>query len=201
MPEVKICGNKTVDDIQILNRYKPDYAGCILSPGFRRSISEQTAAELRKELMKAIPLVGVFVDDDPERIERLLKEGIIDIAQLHGSEEAAVIRRLKEKTSCEIWKVFRMKGDVDYQKIESCPADLVLLDAGTGSGECFDWKKTAQVTRPFILAGGLQAGNVAEAVAQTRPYAVDVSSAVECDGRKNEERIAEFIRKARGAKK
>lgn len=197
MTKVKICGLRRPEDAQILNRCAPDYAGTILARGFRRSVAPETAALLRKTLSPAIPLVGVFVDNDPDEIARLLEDGTIDIAQLHGGESDQTAAALRERTKKPIWKVFKITETTDFTRIENCPADLVLLDAGTGTGQTFDWTLAKQVRRPFILAGGLTPANAAAAIAQTRPFAVDTSSGVETDGTKDEAKIAAFIRAVR----
>lgn len=196
MTKVKICGLRSLDAIEAVNHAKANYAGCILSPGFKRSISEEMAKSFRENLQPDIPLVGVFVNEDVQRVLRLLQAGIIDIAQLHGQESEEYIAEVKAMGKL-VWKVFQMKGEVDIEAIESSSADMVLLDSGTGSGESFDWSLVKQIKRPFILAGGLTPDNVTIAIEQTNPYCVDTSSGVETHGLKDKEKIAAFARAVR----
>ncbi len=197
MTKVKICGLRTAADADLVNQYKPDYAGMILTPGFRRSVSRETAGMLRERLDEEIPLVGVFVDSPPEDIRAFLEEGIIDIAQLHGQEDAGTIRTLKAQTGKPVWKAFQITEGSDWQAIEDSPADLVLLDAGKGSGQTFDWSLANRVKRPFLLAGGLTPDNVRRAVEQVHPFGVDVSSGVETEGSKDREKVRAFIMRTR----
>ncbi|MBQ3447857.1 MAG: phosphoribosylanthranilate isomerase, partial [Synergistaceae bacterium] len=88
-------------------------------------------------------------------------------------------------------------GADDVMKAEDCPADFVMLDSGMGTGKIFDWSIIAGITRPYFLAGGLDAGNVREAISRLRPYAVDVSSGIETDGVKDKVKMSKFIAEAR----
>ncbi len=206
MTKIKLCGLRRVEDAPLVGRAGPDFAGVILSGGFRRSVEPEVAANLRKILPPSIPLVGVFVNDEVDKIVSLLQSGVIDVAQLHGGETDETVRAIKERTGKPVWKVFQISADSDcvpcgyFARIEACPADFVLLDAGTGSGKTFDWTLARGIRRPFILAGGLNADNVAEAISQTHPWAVDTSSGVETDGWKDEAKISAFVRAARAAK-
>ncbi len=197
MTKVKICGLRRPQDVEAVNASRPDYAGLILAAGFRRTVDRETAQALRRALSRDIPLVGVFVDDDPAVMADYLDSGIIDIAQLHGREPAQTVRALQARTGRPVWKVFQMTAETDRREIEESPADLVLLDAGTGCGQRFDWSLAAGIRRPFVLAGGLTPENVAAAVAQTRPFAVDTSSGVETDGWKDSKKIAAFVEAVR----
>ncbi len=199
MTRVKICGLRRDEDAIMVGRAKPDFAGVILARGFRRSVEPEVAAHVRKLLPPSIPLVGVFVNDGPDKIVSLLKGGIIDIAQLHGAEPDETVREIQERTGKPVWKVFQISSESDFARIENCPADVVLLDAGTGSGKTFDWTLACSLRRPFILAGGLNPENVAGAIAQTHPWAVDTSSGVETDGWKDEAKIAAFVRSVQDA--
>ncbi len=200
-PKIKLCGLRRVEDVEFVLVTRPDYAGVILAEGFKRTVSEDFAADAHDRLMEKVPLVGVFLDDAPDRIVRLFRSGIIDIAQLHGNESAEDIEYIQKKTNNPVWKVWKITEDGVQNglldKIKTCPADMVLLDAGTGSGESFDWSLTQGVERPFILAGGLTPDNVGAAIAQTHPFAVDTSSGVETDGVKDLEKMLDFCRNAR----
>lgn len=193
MTRVKFCGLKGRDDALSANRLMPDFAGVVLSPGFKRSVSENDAREVRQILDSRIQLVGVFVNEPPERVIGLLQSGLIDAAQLHGDESPADIERIRQASGKPVIKFFALRENGDAAKAQASPADFVLLDSGTGTGKAFDWTLTQLVRRPFFLAGGLTAGNVAGAIRTCRPYAVDVSSGIETEGKKDFEKMAAFL--------
>ena len=134
----------------------------------------------------------------PEQIAALLADGTIDIAQLHGQEDAAYIARLRNLTHTPIWQAFRIESTEDISRANASPADLVLLDHGAGgTGERFDWVLLHGMARPFVLAGGLTPQNAAEAIAQARPYAVDTSSGCETNGVKDPAKMLAFVNAVR----
>lgn len=198
MTKIKICGLMTPQDAAFVNAVQPDFAGMILSPGFRRTVTRETAAAIRKALDAAIPAVGVFVDADPADIAAYVNSGIIQTVQLHGHEDAAYIEKLRQMTDAQIFQAFRIRSAADVQQAEQSAADMILLDSGTGTGKVFDWSLLSDIRRPYLLAGGLHPGNVAEAVAALHPAGVDVSSGVETDGRKDFAKIQAFVRAVRG---
>ncbi len=208
--KIKICGLKTENDITIVNKYKPDFIGFVFADFSKRYIEPSKAAELKALLSPDILAVGVFVDQDPETVIRLLREGTIDIAQLHGKEDEDYIRLVKETTGKPVIKMFNMKqaaademshADSDEKindriltaAVNASPADYVLLDSGYGTGTTFDWSVLDEIKRPYFLAGGLSLNNIEAAVKNLHPYAVDVSSGVETDGTKDEEKVDRFI--------
>lgn len=197
MTKIKICGMMSPQDAEFLNAVQPDYAGMILSPGFRRTVPRETAAAIRRTLDSRIPAVGVFVDAEPAEIAAFLHDGIIQIVQLHGHEDAAFIAVLRQYIDAPVWQAFRIRNAEDVQRAEQSMADYVLLDSGTGSGKVFDWSLLSGIRRPFFLAGGLNPENAAEAVGTLHPYAVDVSSGVETDGRKDPQKMRAFIEAVR----
>ncbi|MBQ3398556.1 MAG: phosphoribosylanthranilate isomerase, partial [Synergistaceae bacterium] len=137
--------------------------------------------------------VGVFVDENPEIIAEICGHGIIGIIQLHGHENEEYISRLRTLTNKPVIKAFKVREAEDVMRAENCTADFVMLDSGMGTGKVFDWSLLAGITRPYFLAGGLDAGNVREAVSRLRPYAVDVSSGIETGGVKDRMKMSEFI--------
>ena len=139
--------------------------------------------------------MGVFVNEAEDSVIKLLKDGIIDIAQLHGSEDEEYIRHIKQETGRPVIHAFNMNKIESTDIVMDSPADYVLLDSGTGSGKTFDWTRLKGIKRPYFLAGGLSLDNVEEAVRILQPYAVDVSSGVETNGFKDETLIKEFINK------
>jgi phosphoribosylanthranilate isomerase len=193
MTEIKLCGLSRPFDIQTANELKPEYIDFVLAPKTKRYIDPQQAVRLKEMLSSDIRAVGVFVDEAPDTVAALLNSGIIDIAQLHGSEDEAYIQRLRQRTDQPIIKAFQIKSRHDLAKATACTADHILLDSGAGTGNVFDWSVLQDVKRPYFLAGGLSPDNVGDAVRLLHPYAVDVSSGIETDGRKDEEKAAAFI--------
>ena len=198
MTRIKMCGLRRPEDIEAVNRLAPEYIGFVFVPASRRYVSPEEAAALRQALRPGIRTVCVFVNEEPETVSRLLQEGIIDIAQLHGDEDRDYITRLKALTGKPVIRAFRVKGEADLRAAEVSTADMILLDAGAGDGKTFDWSLLASVFRPYFLAGGLTPENAAEAVERFRPFAVDVSSGIETDGFKDFEKMRAFVRAVRG---
>ena len=199
MTKIKLCGLKRPQDIQAANELLPAYIGFVFAPKSRRYVHPDRAEELRRMLNPGIIPVGVFVNETPETVAALLDRGIIDIAQLHGKEDAAYIRRLRQLTKKPLIQAFRIDTPADVAAAQASTADYVLLDSGTGgTGTCFDWSLLQNIQRPYFLAGGLTPENVGGAVATLHPYAVDVSSGIETDGAKDKEKMTQFVRAVRG---
>ena len=198
MTKIKICGLMSAQDALYLNAVHPDYAGMILTPGFRRSVTQKTAGEIRSALVPEIPLTGVFVNADIAEITAYLQNSIIQLVQLHGHEDAAYIAALREQTDARIIQACRIRNPEDVERAEQSAADIILLDSGTGTGKTFDWSLLSGIQRPFFLAGGLNPENAAEAIHSLHPAGADVSSGVETDGRKDPAKICAFVRTVRG---
>ena len=197
MTKIKICGLRSEEDISYVNELHPDYIGFVFLKGRHRYISPQYAGILRKQLDPAIQSVGVFVDEPVEEVAALLKEGTIQIAQLHGQEDEEYARKLKQMCDRPVVKAFIIKSLADLEKARSYPTDYLLLDNGMGTGEAFDWSLAKGINRPFFLAGGLTMDNVRRAITCVHPYGVDVSSGVETDGRKDYCKMKAFIEMVR----
>ena len=198
MTKVKICGIKRIEDVAYVNTYKPDYIGFIFAPGRKRTITFEQAQLLKARLDSNINAVGVFIDAPIEEVVHLLQAGVIDTVQLHGHEDAEYVKSLREAYSdVVIVKAFVIKCAQDLEQAKGFPCDYLLLDGGIGQGEVFDWSLIDSVDKPFFLAGGLSADNVAEAIATVHPFAVDVSSNVETDGCKDSKKIKQFIEAVR----
>lgn len=193
MTKIKLCGMRNAADIAVVNQLKPDYIGFILAPQFWRYVPSETVARLRAALDPAIQVVGVFVNQDVNEVARLLTEGTIDVAQLHGQEDEAYIAALRQMTDKPIFKAFKINTPEAVATANASSADCVLLDSGTGTGTVFDWSLLEQIRRPYFLAGGLHPGNVADAVGTLQPYGVDVSSGIETNKRKDPEKMAAFV--------
>ncbi len=201
MSKIKICGLFREIDIQYVNETKPDFAGFIMDfPKSHRSIDYNTAKTLISQLNSSIKSVCVFVNKPIEYIETFT--GICDVVQLHGTEDHDFIHHLRAKMpDVEIWKAFKIKCLADLKNAKACTADMVLLDNGMGTGEVFDWSLIENFDKNFILAGGLTAENLKNAIDQFNPYAVDLSSSVETEKYKDYEKIKEIISIARSIKK
>ena len=197
MTRVKMCGMRRMEDIAAANSLMPEYIGFVFAPASRRYVSPEEAAALRQALDPGIRAVGVFVNEQFETAARLLAEGIIDIAQLHGSEDEEYISRLRDASGKPVIRAFRVRGEADLRAAEASAADMILLDAGAGDGKTFDWSLLSSVSRPYFLAGGLTPENAAEAVKRFHPFAVDVSSGIETDGFKDSEKMRAFLRAVR----
>ena len=193
MTKIKLCGLSRECDIEAVNELKPEYVGFVFAARSKRYVSPDQAAALRSLLAPKIQSVGVFVNEEPERIARLMDQGIIDIAQLHGQENETYIGHLKRLTGRQIIKAFCIEKAEDIKIAEQSTADYVLLDSGQGSGTRFDWELLKLMKRPYFLAGGLSPENVAAAAAMLHPFAVDVSSGIETDGVKDREKMAAFV--------
>ena len=195
MVKIKICGLKRLEDIEIVNKYKPDYIGFVFADS-KRKVSQELASEMKKNLDSDIITVGVFVDADRNEIIELFNSGIIDVAQLHGSESEDYIRNLKERTNYELKVInaIEMSDEKDLLEYDNSIADYLLFDSGKGSGKTFDWSLIRDdLDKEFFLAGGIDIFNVGEAIDNFNPYAIDLSSSLETDGFKDENKIKEIM--------
>ena len=193
MTKIKLCGLSRPCDIGAANELKPDYIGFVFAPKSKRYVTPEKAMELKQMLLPEIQSVGVFVNEKPETVVKLLQDGTIDIAQLHGAEDEEYIIQLRQLTDKPIIKAFRIETASDIEKALQSTADYLLLDSGAGTGTVFDWNLIQNIKRPYFLAGGLDADNAAEAVNTLRPYALDVSSGIETSGLKDKSKMAAFV--------
>lgn len=197
MVKVKFCGIKRIEDIDICNELKSDYIGFVFYDKSKRYIKPIDAKVLKGNLDKNILAVGVFVNEEINKIVEIVNEGIIDLVQLHGDEDDEYIRHLKEKTKAPTIKALKILSKNDILEANESIADYVLLDSGAGTGITFDWELIKGINRDYFLAGGLDANNVAEAIETLNPFAVDVSSGIETDGSKDRNKMLKFIGKVR----
>jgi len=202
MTKIKICGLMSAKDAEYANEAKPDWAGMILAPRRRRTVSCETAKEIRQKLDRSIPLVGVFVNADITEIAELAENHIIQYVQLHGQETAEYIRELRVLCKLPIIQAFSIRCAEDLQAAEQSPADIILLDNGNGgTDQCFDHTLLSGFSRPYLLAGGITPENSAEIIANCHPYGLDTSSGVETDGRKDPEKMRKIVMAVREAGK
>ena len=195
MSRIKICGLRRPEDIAAVNEARPDYCGFIVEyPKSRRSIDRTTLRELVRGLREKIVPVGVFVNATKELVAELLEEGTIQIAQLHGQESQEYIQELKVLTEKPLIQAFSIKSKEDVERARESVADYILLDQGSGgTGKVFDWSLVGEVGRPYFLAGGLDVENLREAIGLLHPWAVDLSSSVETEKRKDPMKIRQVV--------
>ena len=199
MTLVKICGLMRHEDVDYVNHCKPEMAGFIMCPGFRRTRSVSDAEMMVRKLSENISSVGVFMDQPLEQVSDIVKEVGFNLIQLHGDEDDEYIKKLRNLTGKRIIKSFKVKSREDIVRAEGSAADMILLDGGAGDGKTFDWSLIGSSKREYILAGGLTPENVGDAVSTLHPFAVDTSSGVETEQFKDEQKIRGFIRAVRTA--
>ena len=193
MTKIKLCGLSRIQDIETANTLKPDYIGFVFAAKSKRRVTQLQAAELKSKLNPETKAVGVFLDDDLDMVAGMMNRGIVDVVQLHGSEDEEYIKKLRVITDKPIIKAFVINTAEDVKRAEQSTADYILLDGGKGSGKVFDWSLLKEIKRPYFLAGGLNTENAAQAVASLKPFAVDVSTGIETDGFKDAEKMTAFV--------
>ena len=211
-PKVKMCGISKVETIPAVVEAKPDYMGLVFAPSKRQVTVDQAKTlveELHKQYTKRynngaeqsnndeIKTVGVFVNETLDNLVSIATEANLDVVQLHGDEDEAFIQSLKERTNVEVWKAVQIRSAADAEAWIDSSADMLLFDAyhkdeRGGTGEVFDWSCLDEFERPFMLAGGIDSTNVARAIRTVRPYGIDISSGIETDGVKDDEKIKAF---------
>ena len=190
MTKIKFCGLSRPCDIDFANEIMPDYVGFVFYEKSRRNITFEQAERLKKILNPEIKTVGVFVNETPEKILSFSK--ILDLIQLHGTEDEVYIENLRKLTSKTIIKAFKINSADDVEKALKSSADYIMFDSGQGTGKNFDWDLIKNVSRPYFLAGGLDIENVKDAIKSLNPFAVDVSSGIEINGFKDKSKMTAF---------
>lgn len=197
MTVIKLCGLRRPLDIVAANGLKPEYIGFVFARKSKRYVEPEKAMALKQLLLPDIKAVGVFVNEELPVVADLLNKGVINVAQLHGSESEEYVAELKKATGKPVIRAFKVATSEDVESAVKSAADYILLDAGAGDGVTFDWSIVKDVKRPFFLAGGLNPENVTDAVAAVHPYAVDVSSGIETDGFKDIDKMTAFVKAVR----
>ena len=183
--KLKICGLRTLQDIDFVNRAEVDYAGFVFTP-HRQQLDIETARALKSALNPQIKSVGVFVNESDEFIKEIVDEGIIDMVQFHGDCEYEM--------PCQTIRAFRMRSEKD---IKPTDCDFVLFDAFQkgvrgSTGGMFDWQLIKNYhEKPFFLAGGINISNIKRAM-KFNPFCIDISSGVEENGEKSLKKIIEI---------
>ena len=208
IPKIKICGMTNKKDTLAIVKLKPDYLGFIFDSQSKRYIEPRLAREIiysmRKKHGNRINFVGVFVNQDINKVKQIIKTCGLDVVQLHGEETPKYIFELKKicKKEPKIWKTVIIKTRADKQKIRKYldVADQILLDAGKGSGKSIDISliKNESVD---ILAGGLGVENIEKILNTTSPGIIDANSKLELSpGKKNISLVKKFIERVRKTK-
>ena len=192
MTKVKLCGLSRECDIEYANEALPEFIGFVFYPKSKRYVTPEKAAELKAILDYRIAAVGVFVDEDPAEIAKLVRSETIDIVQLHGNEDNHYIHKLRDYIEVPIIQAFLVKSDEDIRRAYLSDADFVMLDSLGGSGKTFDHSLIHDIPRPYFLSGGMSPENVKEAIEALHPYAIDASSSLETDGFKDKEKMIRF---------
>ncbi len=203
--KVKICGIRRAEDIEIVNKYLPDFIGFIFVPASKRYVEPSVVAELKKNLDPRIKTVGVFVNESIEKIREIKKVCSLDVIQLHGEETP----QFCEELGGRIWKAIRVKDEDCVEILDTYAeyTELLLLDTyvdGThgGTGQAFDWDLIEFFSADYNigLAGGITRENVLKAKKKVEPELIDVASGSETNGIKDEEKIKDIIQIIRGKK-
>lgn len=203
MVKIKICGVKSMKDIEYVNLLNPDYIGFVFTKS-KRQVTVDQVLEMKRFLNKDIKTVGVFLDDEKGRVLQIAENTGLNIVQLHGTEDLAYINYLNSYGKFEIWKAIGIKFEDDIKKIEQYSKYKIVLDgAKAGEGKQFSWDSieeeilTEDFRKNLVLAGGLNFNNVIEGIKRFKPFAVDVSSGVETEGKKDYTKMKEFIERVR----
>jgi phosphoribosylanthranilate isomerase len=195
---LKICGITNPEDAAAAVEGGATAIGFNFWPRSPRYVAPKAAAQI--ESRPGIRRVGVFVNEPPERIEEIAAQVRLDVAQLHGDESVAGY-----PAGLAVWKAARVAARVDFHAYDDSPAEALVLDGPAGelyggSGQTFDWSLAAAVRKRIILAGGLDASNVAQAIAVAHPWGVDACSRIESTpGKKDHRKMNEFLQAARTA--
>jgi len=198
MTEIKICGITNLDDALAAAKAGADALGFIFYSKSPRCVSPRQARGIISELPRTVAKVGVFVNDDPERIEEIAGTCGLDLIQLHGDETPDYCRRFPASM---LIKAFSPRSAADLKRLDDYSVQAILVDAFApglygGTGKTSNWELARAIGERglLILSGGLNSGNIREAIAAVSPDAVDINSGVEsAPGRKDHYKITEII--------
>jgi phosphoribosylanthranilate isomerase len=200
---VKICGITCVDDALQAAEAGADAIGINLIESSRRSVNAELAREITGQLRGRIHLVGIVADLTFDALVELRTQTGVDRLQLHGAETPGLVSRLVP----DVYKVIHIAGPGDVLRARAFPGEMLLVDTKVdgelgGTGASFDWSLVRDLAskRRLVLAGGLTPDNVRSAIAQVKPWGVDVASGTEMPGnprRKDHEKVRRFVRAAK----
>ncbi|MGN8645882.1 phosphoribosylanthranilate isomerase [Gracilibacillus sp. HCP3S3_G5_1] len=196
MVQVKICGLQNKEAMEAAIEAGTDFIGLVFARSKRRVTKEQ-AATLAKFVPAHVKKVGVFVNERIEVIREIAQDVGLDYVQLHGDESPIFCKEV----GLPVIKAFEIREASDLAKIRAYDCAYYLLDSPAGkyrggSGQTFDWQLAKEydfLNKKILLAGGLNADNIEEAITEVAPFGVDVSSGVETDGKKDVDKIKAFI--------
>ena len=201
MTKIKFCGLSRRCDIEAVNELKPEYIGFVFVKTSKRYVSFEKAEELKSLLDPKIKAVGVFVNEDLKRIEEICDKKVIDIVQLHGLEEEKELNYLRSRIVQPVIKAFLYKKGRRCQTSGKKSGGFYFIGFGAGTGRTFEWEWIKHMERPYFLAGGIHIDNVEKALEQLKPYAIDVSSGIETEGRKDKRKMAAIMTAVRKERK
>ncbi|MCR5273315.1 MAG: phosphoribosylanthranilate isomerase [Lachnospiraceae bacterium] len=204
--KVKICGLRSVKDIEVVNKYKPNFAGVIFAKS-KRQVTIEQAKEMKAALDKDIKLVGVFMNQSSDCVIETALDCGLDMIQLHGDEELDILKKVKKETGLPVIKNIPVPDTTNdfvpeiwenIMRMYEREADYILFDTFSGgksggTGKRFNLNLLPKMNKPFFVAGGVDPYNVKEICDRANPFAVDVSSSLETDGMKDEEKIKTFF--------
>jgi phosphoribosylanthranilate isomerase len=197
---IKICGITNSDDARAAVEGGATALGFNFFPASPRFVTVDDAGHVIASLPATVCKVGVFVNVAPEQVTATVRALALDVAQLHGDETPAQFPR-----DIRVWKAVRVDAKFNPEALDALPVEAVLLDSAGGglyggSGQSFDWSRATGSKCKIVLAGGLDADNVARAIEQARPWGVDACSRIESSpGKKDHARMAAFLKAARRA--
>lgn len=202
MTQVKICGITNLEDALLSVKFGADALGFNFYEKSPRYISPTKAREIIEQLPPEILKVGVFVNESLEKVVEIAQIAKLDALQLHGEETPEYAKELKLKTNLEIIKAFRVSPKFKPENVLQYETDAILLDAYNskehgGTGETFDWeiaRKVQEIVYNLYLAGGLSQNNIANAILEVKPFAVDACSCLESEkGKKDKVYLINFL--------
>jgi phosphoribosylanthranilate isomerase len=204
---VKICGITRLEDAELAAGCGAWAVGMIMWQGSPRFCEPAQAAEIATALRRRCEVAGVFVNAPLDDVVALAEQVPLTMLQLHGEEGPAYCREASRRTGLKVMKAARVRDAATVRELSAYRTGFHLLDAHVdgahgGTGERFDWElaRAHPGEPPLVLSGGLDPGNVAEAIAATRPFAVDVASGVEIEpGLKDHDRVRRFFAAVQGA--
>jgi phosphoribosylanthranilate isomerase len=195
---LKVCGITNAEDAAAAIAAGATALGFNFYPRSPRYIDPAKAAEIPSDA--GVRRVGVFVNETPARVEEIARIAALDVAQLHGDEDPEAFPK-----TVMVWKALRVTTGFDGSRYDGWPAEALLLDGPAselygGAGKTFDWHLAGSSSRHIILAGGLDASNVAEAIEVAHPWGVDACSRIEtAPGKKDHKKMTAFLEAAKAA--
>ncbi|MCF6197046.1 MAG: phosphoribosylanthranilate isomerase [Emcibacter sp.] len=206
----KICGLSTPETVTAAVDAGASHVGFVFFAKSPRNISPEQLAELCKDIPSSVVKTGVFVNPEDSQLDRILTVAPLDLLQLHGSESPARVQEVKARFKRPVMKAIAVSGSDDMVRAKAyeSSADMLLFDAKApteltdalpgGNGLAFDWKiiQAAEINLPWMLSGGLNMDNIADAIAISGAQMIDVSSGVESrPGLKDSAKIKAFMSK------